>query len=244
MLRLPMYDPRTVAREIPGIFDSIFPQLTPGVVAHFNRSAEIDTPRAIPLAMIQKSDMQQAMLFELGCAVGEELLSKRDVEWDRCLSVAVRRQRMHFDTTAPTELSLHDQNIAMRIGDNLAHMAEELARQRDRKISISPRIPGFQWIASGNGDLSAGTTLIEVKCSRRNFMAADYRQVLMYWLLSFAASTETNGTEWEEGVLLNPRSAAIVSFRFHDLLAVISAGRTKVEILQLFSTIVGTRDMA
>ena len=33
-------DPRTVARNIPGIFDEIFPQLTPGIVMHFNLQAD------------------------------------------------------------------------------------------------------------------------------------------------------------------------------------------------------------
>lgn len=33
-------DPRTVAREIPGVLNEVFPQLTPGIVAHFNASAE------------------------------------------------------------------------------------------------------------------------------------------------------------------------------------------------------------
>lgn len=33
------FDPRTVARDIPGVFDEVFPQLTPGVVAYLNKSA-------------------------------------------------------------------------------------------------------------------------------------------------------------------------------------------------------------
>jgi hypothetical protein len=65
----------------------------------------------------------------------------------------------------------------------------------------------------------------------------------MYWLLSFAASLERNGAEWVEGVLMNPRSAKVVVLEFDDFLHVIGAGRTKVEILQLFSSIVGVRDI-
>lgn len=37
--RLPRKDPRTIAREIPGIFEVIFPQLTTGVVSYFNKKA-------------------------------------------------------------------------------------------------------------------------------------------------------------------------------------------------------------
>lgn len=237
-----MHDPRTVARDIPGVFESIFPQLTPGVVAHLNQTAEATECDPIPLEVVQRSALQQAMLFELGFAVGEELLQEQSVNWDACLDKAVTRQRKHFDARIPAEISPLDQEIAMHVGRNLAAITNMLAETRGQDIRIAPRIPGLQWIASGHGDLSAGATLIEVKCSRRNFSAADYRQLAIYWLLSFAASIETNSTEWSEGILLNPRSATYVAFRFDELLHTISAGRTKVEILQLFNSLIGTRD--
>lgn len=242
MPRLPIYDPRTIARDIPGIFESIFPQLTPGLVAHLNQSAQTTDYEPVPLEMVQRSTMQQAMLFELGYAVGEEILRDRAIDWDACLRTAVDRQREHFDARIPSQVSELDQDIALRVGVNLSSISKDLAQEREREIRISPRIHGLQWIASGLGDLSAGTTLIEVKCIRRNFTAADYRQLTIYWLLSFAASIETNSAEWNEGVLLNPRSASYISFRFDELLHTISAGRTKVEILQLFTSLIGTRD--
>lgn len=244
MTRLLTYDPRTVARDIPGIFESIFPQLTPGVVAHLNRSAKATEYEPVPLEMVQQSTMQQAMLFELGYAVAEELLRERVIDWDACLQLAARRQKEHFDAKIPVEISKLEREIAMRVGGNLASMCKDLAREREQKICLSPKIPGLQWIASGHGDFSAETTLIEVKCSRRNFIAADYRQLTIYWLLSFAASIETNCIEWNEGVLLNPRSATYVSLQFDELLHTTSAGRTKVEILQLFNSLIGTRDSA
>lgn len=40
-----------------------------------------------------------------------------------------------------------------------------------------------------------GDKLIEVKCSGRNFGSADYRQILMYWLLSYMASIEKDTPE-------------------------------------------------
>lgn len=37
--RLPFRHPRTVARDIPGVLDLLFPRLSGGLVASFNRTA-------------------------------------------------------------------------------------------------------------------------------------------------------------------------------------------------------------
>lgn len=242
-MRNPVNDPRTVARNIPGVFDSLFPQLTPSIVAHFNRTATLSRCDSIPIEMVQASKLHKAMLFELGFTVGENILAGNDIDWDNCLRKAIERQKRYFDAQVPNELALVDKQIAEMTGKNIAAMISELAAERNRPIVSSPAIPGFQWISSGHGDFSISSTLIEVKCSSGNFSAPDYRQIVMYWLLSFAASVERNCAEWSEGVLLNPRSAKYVVLKFDDFLRVISGGRTKVEILQLFSSMVGTRDV-
>lgn len=241
MTRKPAYDPRTVARDIPGVFDSIFPQLTPGVVAHFNLTAESSQCNPVPSELVQESKLQRAMLFELGFAVGEQLLAGNDIDWDDCLQVAIARQRRHFDARIPDVITKFDRRVAEMVGSNIASMISELAAERGQVITTAPAVPGFQWVSSGRGDFAAGPTLIEVKCSSRNFSASDYRQIVMYWLLSFAASVESDCVEWSEGILLNPRSANFVVLKFDAFLHVISAGRTKVEILQLFSSMIGTR---
>lgn len=243
MIRKPVNDPRTVAREIPGVFDSIFTQLTPAVVAYFNRTAQLSCVTPVPVEIVQESGLQRAMLFELAFAVGECLLAKQDVDWDNCLWIAIRRQRRYFDARIPDTITTADRTIAEMVGNNMVSMLFELSRERGYPVQPSPFIPGFQWISSGRGDFAAGPTLIEVKCSSKNFSTSDYRQIVMYWLLSFAASVERNCAEWSEGILLNPRSAKYVLFQFDDLLRVIGAGRTKVEILQVFSSLVESRDI-
>ena len=243
MIRKPATDPRTVARDIPGVFDSIFPQLTPSVVAHFNRTSESSQCGPVPIELLQGSKLQKAMLFELGFAIGEQRVAGNDVDWDDCVRTSIARQRRYFDANIPTEFTAVDRHIAEMVGGNIAKMISELAERRGQHITTAPSIPGFQWVASGQGDFAVGTTLIEVKCSNRSFSASDYRQIVMYWLLSFAASVESECIEWSEGILLNPRSAIYVALKFDEFLYAISAGRTKVEILQLFTTMVGTRDV-
>jgi hypothetical protein len=68
-------DPRTVARDIPGVLDALFPHLIPGVVAHFNRKGRTATCCApIPPELIAASALQHAMLFELAVVAAEEIL--------------------------------------------------------------------------------------------------------------------------------------------------------------------------
>ncbi|WP_199731440.1 hypothetical protein [Paraburkholderia sp. RAU2J] len=131
--------------------------------------------------------------------------------------------------------------MAETVGRNLANSMTEMSLVSGRAIVIRPRIPGLEWIANGYGDFALGGTLVEVKCSVKRFSSADYRQVAIYWLLSYAASIEGHEAEWEDFVLLNPRSGEKVSMKFNAFLSIISSGRTKLDILQLFQSLVGSR---
>jgi len=212
--RFPMKDPRTVARDIPGIFDVIFPQLTTGTVAYFNKKAVIFSDlKVLSEDDVQSSTLQKAMLFEIAFARSEQILNGfSEADWDDCL----------------------------RVANNLAAMLHYMKLNApEYELIHSPRVPGYQWIASGEGDFSLGQTLIEVKCSSSNFGSADYRQVLMYWLLSYASAIEQNTLEWKSVTLLNPRKNYVVDLSFNEIIEVTAAGKSKIEILELFSSMVG-----
>lgn len=234
-------DPRTVAREIPGIFDEVFPQLTPGIVAHFNSCADEFRVQPLPPALLSQSTLQRAMLFELGYSVGERLLTRSEIDWAECFEETLRRQRVYFDAKLPDRLDAGDQVLAEIVGRNLSTELKAMSQNRSLPVVVRPHIPGLEWISSGYGDFALGQTLIEVKCTARRFSSSDYRQVAIYWLLSYAAAVESRGDEWRDFVLLNPRSGEKVSLRFDSFLSVISSGRTKVDILQLFQALVGSR---
>lgn len=236
------FDPRTVAREIPGIFDEIFPQLTPGIVAHFNDLALTVQVQPMAQELLQRSTLQRAMLFELGYTVGEQLLEDESrIDWPRCFARTLRRQRAYFDAKLPDELTAGDQTLAETVGRNLVSSIKEMSRVTGHPVVIQPRIPGLEWIANGYGDFALGSTLVEVKCTARRFSSADYRQVAIYWLLSYAASIKGRGTEWRDFVLLNPRNGEKVPMEFDAFLSIIGSGRTKVDILQLFQSLIGVR---
>lgn len=234
-------DPRSVARDIPGIFDEIFPQLTPGIVMHFNLQAEIMPVRALTKSLLDSSKLQRSMLFELAYSVAENLLQMGEIDWQMCFQSALERQREYFDAKLPAYFEEADKLAAELVGRNLATTLQQMSKTYDLPLVMRPSIPGLEWISSGQGDFSLGKTIIEVKCTAKRFSSSDYRQIAIYWLLSYAAAIEGRDVEWTEFVMFNPRSGALVMLNFDKFLSIISGGRTKVDILQLFQSLVGSR---
>lgn len=240
--RRPMKGPRTIAREIPGIFDVIFPQLTPGVVSYFNKeTVTFPDLNALPDDHVQASTLQQSMLFELAFARGEQILNGlSEANWNDALSIAIRRQRNYFDAQLPDKIFPTDIEAAEWVAQNLAAILHHTqSNDPECRLIHSPEIAGYQWITSGEGDFSLGSTLIEVKCTSRSFGSADYRQVLMYWLLSYASAIEHDTLEWTNVTLINPRKNHVVELSFNEIIEITAAGKSKVEILELFSSMVG-----
>jgi hypothetical protein len=235
------FDPRTVAREIPGIFDAVFPQLTPGLVAHFNREAAYIEIEPIDDALLEASDLQAAMLSELSFALAEARLSGESEDWAACLDKAVERQRRHYDAVIPLALSSGDKTAATTLAQRLIAMVEQMAADVGALPLRAPRIPGFQWISTGVGDLSIGPVLLEVKFGSRRFSSADYRQVVIYWLLTYLSSIENDSSVWTDFVLLNPRLGRSVHVRYAPFLNLIGGGRTTVEIAQAFQVLISSR---
>jgi hypothetical protein len=234
-------DPRTVARDIPGVFDAVFPQLTPGVVAHFNREAAYVSAEAVDSGVLAASGLQAAMLAELGFALAEVRLLGRSDDWDSCLQTAVGRQRRYYDAVVPVGLTDEDKAAANALAENLVVMVGGMTTDIGQPLQLAPQIPGFQWIASGVGDLAIGAVLVEVKFGSKSFSSADYRQVVIYWLLSYLNSLESASSVWSEFVLVNPRLGRSVRVKAGSFLSLISGGRTMVEVSQSFEALVSNR---
>ena len=235
-------DPRTLARDIPGILEIMFPQLTPGVVVHLNQGIRsVANVIPVPPELIDASKLSKAMLFEVGVERGQQILEKKvNADWKDCLRVAVQKQSRYFDARLPESLDEIDLDVAERVGKNLARMMDNLCRRNPgAELLPNPRIAGYQWISSSDGDFSIATKIIEVKCTAKRFGAADYRQVLMYWLLSYADSVERDSREWSHCILVNPRVNHMVEVSFDEIIDITAAGRTKIEILELFAVVVG-----
>jgi hypothetical protein len=240
--RLPLRDPRTVARDIPGVLDILFPHLTGGLVNILNAKMFTFTGiEAIPAEAIEASRLQNAMLFEISVARAEsELRGGGAAPWDECLKVASSRQRRHFDAHIPEKLEPSDILVADHAARNLVRMLNSVRDQRPSAIlEHAPLIPGLGWVASGNGDFALGSTLIEVKHTGRNFGSSDFRQVLMYWLLQYARIVENDGRVWSDVLLLNPRRNVALLVNYDHLLLSASASSNRVELVELLRSAVG-----
>jgi hypothetical protein len=240
--RLPARDPRTVARDIPGVLDILFPRLTGALVKALNvKMFSFDGISSIPPEMIEKSRLQKAMLFELSMVRAESELLHGDLKpWDECLKIASRRQQRHFDACIPEQLDPNDIVIADKASRNLVAMLRSIqAQSPTTNLEHSPLIPGLGWVASGNGDFALGSTLIEVKHTERNFGAGDFRQILMYWLLRYARSIDNGGAIWSHVLLLNPRRNAGLLINYDYLLRSASASSNRIELVELLRSAVG-----
>lgn len=239
--RLPRRDPRTVARDIPGVLDVLFPRLTGGLVASLNKQMfSFEGIVGVPEALIEQTPLQKAMVFELSVARAEGMLRGDEIaDWGEYLRSASRRQRQHYDARIPESVSEADIAIAEHAARNLVFMLNSVQAQRDSMaLEQSPVIPGLGWVASGNGDFALGSTLIEVKHTERNFGSGDFRQVMMYWLLKYANSIENDGDVWSEILFLNPRRNAALLLNFDHLLQSASAGLNRVELIELLRSAV------
>lgn len=239
--RLPFRDPRTVARDIPGVLDLLFPRLTGALVACLNRRMfYFESIEQVPDELVEESQLQKAMLFELAMARAERLLAgDEEPSWGDCLQVAVERQSRYYDAKIPEELEQCDMDVANHAANNLVTMLNGVhSQQPGTQLEISPVIPGFGWIASGVGDFSLGGTLIEVKHTDRNFVSGDFRQVMMYWMLKYAASIEGNSEVWSDVLLLNPRRNSGLLVNYDYLLQSASASYGRVELFERLRSIV------
>lgn len=234
-------DPRTIARNVSGIFDATFPQLAPAIVAHFNRaySREIQTGLPINSETLERSTLQRAMLFELAIAVAENQLSNFGLtNWGQCLARAGARQRRFFDAEVPVTLNPADREVAEKIAMNLLAGLKEISDNEGQPVMTSPKVPGFHWIATGEGDFATEHTIIEVKCSSKRFSTADYRQIVIYWLLNHIHSVQFGGAFWRNGVLINPRLNLLVEFPFKDLVELIVLEKSVSSVVDTFCSII------
>ncbi len=243
MMRASAVDPRTVARELPGLFEIVFPGLTPGLVAHLNSSSSALQDAPVRDDLIRSSAMSPALLFEVACVRADRLVERNEAADDAssCLAEAWRQQSRFYDARRVEAISDQDWSTACLVANSLYQALRITERFVGKSIVVRPPVPGCQWIGSSWGDYAVGDCLVEVKCVSGNFSGADYRQVLIYWMLSLVAEIEGRGSAWKEVVLINPRRGLMVDLDLPDLLSIVGRGATHVEMMQRFLSVVGER---
>lgn len=242
-LRLPARDPRTIARDIPGISHILFPQLTSGLVTSLNKtSISLENISKLDENLSKQSILKPSVLFEFSNVLAEKMILNSPIDFDTCYQQAILKQNLYYDTPPILPLKKIDKDIAYDVAKNLDEMLKKISIDKNKNIVISPIIYGYEWVANSIGDFSIGNSLIEVKCSNKNFSASDYRQILIYFLLNYIKSLNSSiEVVYTELILINPRLNKTVICSANDLLSEVTAGRSNVETVQLFSTMIKKR---
>lgn len=243
MSRPNLIDPRSVARDVPGLFEIVFPGLTPGLVAHLNATSCSLEGNAVDDEEVRRCKLGAALLFEISC-VRVDRLFERDEGADNpqsCLAEAWRRQSRFYDARYVDFIDDHDWTIAREVGNSLHAALIDACRSRGQPLVVRPLVMGCQWISGSCGDYAIGDCIVEVKCIVGNFSGADYRQVLIYWMLSLIADVEGRGEVWKQAVLINPRRKLVVDLDLQNFLTVVGRGATHIEMMQRFLSVVGER---
>lgn len=243
MIRSGLIDPRSVARDVPGLFEIVFPGLTPGLVAHLNATSRPLDGKAIDDEDLRDAKLGPALLFEVACVRADRLFDQDEDADDpqSCLAEAWRRQSRFYDAKRAEWIGDQDWWIACTVGNSLHEALSDVARFYGQSIVVRPLVPGCQWIATSCGDYSIGERLVEVKCIAGNFSGADYRQVLIYWMLSLLADVEGRGKVWKEATLINPRRQLMVDLDLPNFLTIVGRGATHIEMMQRFMSVIGER---
>jgi hypothetical protein len=222
------------------VLDVLFPRLSGGLVASLNRRANsFQGLRAIPSDLVGSATLHHSLLFETAVVRAEAILADNEErDWGDCLQIALERQRRHFDAKTPPQMAKSDEDVADWTATNLVAQIRRIEEIYGYGIQARPTVAGFGWIATGVGDFACNPLLIEVKNTDRNFISADYRQVLIYWLLKYSATLQFGEDMWTEFALINPRRNYAVFGRFDELIIAASGGHSRVEVYEYFRSIV------
>jgi len=104
------------------------------------------------------------------------------------------------------------------------------SRQSEEAIMFVPYFKGAGILGPCNGDCQYGNTLVEVKAGERDLRSIDFRQVLIYYVISYL---ENFTPRIENVLILNPRQGYRVGLSFADLMSAIS-GLSAVEFTAIF----------
>jgi hypothetical protein len=175
-----------------------------------------------------------SLVFEIAIALTEQSIETGSSTWSTALGTAVSRQRRYFDAAIPEAVDESSQAFAKLVAQRLLAMFGTVGREGLDPIVAKPKIPGFDWIDSGEGDFEIGSTIIEVKCTAKPFSANDLRQILVYGLLREIDTLERGGRRWEHAILLNPRRGTMLQVSMNELCTLSSGDSEICSVIQRF----------
>lgn len=135
-----------------------------------------------------------------------------------------RLERLPHHDQLPGNLTRQEREEAARIRRNIEAYLESYTKGAPPRFR--PLFSGCGIVEEAEGDVVAGTQLIEIKAVTRGFRGTDFRQVLTYAALAHAKSTS-----FETVALVNPRARTYYRSSAEGLALDIGAG-SWVELMQ------------
>ena len=219
-------------------WSELLPLLTPACVAVINRQygdylqgyRPVDLELSLRTAGLDAPDLLAEVAFEVfrhGYTSGR---SFRDVVEDRVSlggawlsateTISLHRR---VAATDPPAVGSTSHRYLLAVGRRYAGLLELLG---DAALEFSPAVPGCGILRACEGDIAAGSSLIEVKTVDRKFSSKDLRQVVVYLALRYLSGLP----EWDEAILFNPRRSFFVRFRPDELIPYVAGGKTLIRV--------------
>jgi hypothetical protein len=161
---------------------------------HFVRLSNLGPDRLAPQLIVHFAAERQALVSETGFMLWASFLRGQRTNVDAASELARQRlESLVFEGYLLPPLSRDERAMATEIGRRLRSYGREHADLRD--CEVEPHLPGCGVIGGGVPDLVANdharpgapTVLVEVKSVDRSFRSTDFRQLVCYTVLYFAA---------------------------------------------------------
>lgn len=227
-----MISERDIAEKFNVVWKQSFPLLTPSFMRVFNESYVIVINEDLaPIEEEVRFDLVSEAAFNLSQMVIEQNINAVDF-----LAFASNRNQLAIDTAhsiwpqgqyvkEELELSPFEVNDILRVAGNIVEFINKTKRS---KVKFKPLLKGYGILSDLEGDLEIDDTLYEIKTVNRNFKSSDLKQLFIY----LALKQVSQGDNWKNAGLYNPRKGTCCNFNIKALIEEISGGKSSHEAFE------------
>jgi hypothetical protein len=234
-----MITERAFAASFHDFWQELLPLLTPSCVHILNTGHEehLEDVNGLELDPVDTNDETRdaAIVSEFAYHLAKEAftrgLSVNEAFADRSVQSAAESAAFDLITRYEGDNVLPDATLnaaELDEGLQLATRYESFARIQggpERFIFHAP-IKGCGFLHACAADIVIGDYLVEVKTVKRTLAGKDIRQLVVYLALSSVAQVEP----WRYAGFFNPRRSTFHRFRVHELINLMSGGKSVVDV--------------
>ena len=234
-----MITERSFASSFPGFWQELLPLLTPSCVHLLNAGHEehLQDENGLELAPVETSEetrdvaIVSEFAYHLASEAFQRALSVSNAFDDDTVRGAAQTAALDLVNRYEGRNVLPDASLnaaEMDEGLQLAARYESFARSQGGAERCIFQVPmkGCGFLRACAADLVIGDYLVEVKTVKRSLAGKDIRQLVVY----LALSSVTQSDLWQHAGFFNPRRATFHRFRTHELIDLMSGGKSVVDV--------------